>query len=270
MIKVQLNSGKNIDDVYHFTKTFESFISICDSLKIYPGSKIEAGPAHKISDFVCLTRDKHLMQHNGSKYVAGFILDGDILTDIHKTEPMSYVGYNLGNSSNAIRIRTLTSYDDGTYTMYMQPFGSLKISEKAYNILANILENLPNDIKQLKNLTVSTGKRKVQGHKIVQKYTINTQYGVNLSVKQYPELTEIVRELATKESTNEYEERVWNRPIDIKHSLKGIILRKTYIADNATLIKLGLDNLVNRGFDVAASNTEIGYEDSNSFRIIMM
>ena len=270
MIKVQLNAGKNIDDMYHFTKTFENFVSICDSLKIYPGAKTEPGPAHKKSDFVCVTRDKNLMQNNGQRYVAGFILDGDKLTDLHELEPISYIGYNLNNNTVSIRVRSVTSYDDGTYTMYIQPFGSLKISEKVYNIITSILEKLPEETKQLKKIMVSTGKRKINGHTIVQKYTVNVPSGVTINAKRYPELTEVVRELAMNENTNEHEERVWNKPINIKQGLKGVILRKSAVTNNLALIRTGLDCLVQHGFKIATDDSELGYADSASFRIFLM
>lgn len=67
MIHISVNSGKNIDDLYHFTQTFDSFITIGDTLKIYPGSKTEPGPHHSRSAFVALTRNKNLSSYFNTK-----------------------------------------------------------------------------------------------------------------------------------------------------------------------------------------------------------
>lgn len=270
MIHISVNSGKNIDDLYHFTKTFESFIAICDSLVINPGSTTEAGPRHTKSDFISFTRDKNMILHNGNRYVAGFILNGDLLTDQNNTEPISYIGYNLNNNTNAIRLRTITSYDDGTYTMYIQPFGSLNISKKVYTVLANILDSLPESTKQDKHMEISTGKRRVNGHMIVQKYHIKSPNGVSINVKHYPELAEIIREITVNERVNENEERIWNRDINIKRALKGVYIRKDQLQANMDWVRIGLDDLVQNGFKLKPADNEIGYEDSPAFRILII
>lgn len=119
MIRVSLNSAKEVSTLYHFTKTADQFYLICNQLELRAGMT-QKGPGHSKSRFVSFTRDLQLFNAARPRYKCGFIINGEQLSDYHKIEPISYAGYSMTNKGTAIRLSILTAYDDNTYTMYIR------------------------------------------------------------------------------------------------------------------------------------------------------
>jgi len=271
MIKVSLNSGKEVSTLYHFTKSVALFYSICDDLRLIAGMTIEKGPGHNKSKFVSFTRNLNLYNVARPRYKCGFILDGEQLADFYKIEPISYAGYSMTNKGTSIRLTSITAYDDNTYTMYIRNIGTISISSDLFTKLANVLDNLSDELKEKKKLEISTGKRRIKGKLIVKKYFLNTPTGLVLNTNTIPELSSFVNDISATDKLYEGEERIWEYTVDIKGAIEGVIIDKQLTDTELLMIHDALQLLVNAGYDlIADENSELGFTESSSFKIIRL
>lgn len=271
MIKLPLNSGKNVGPYYHFTKSAENFYLICDDLTLRAGRKEERGPEHSSKEpFVSITRDKNLDRHTGDRYFGGFILSGSVLSDNYKMEPISYAQYQMTNRGVDLRLLTLTRYQNGICKISFVGMNSSEISEKTFQKIANVLENLPEDVKSKKHLTKrGPGTRKVSGvgAPIDIQYKINTKHGLILNTNSIPELNQIVSDIGNIPRVSESEERIWRMAVNIKLAIRGVILPKSISGTDLPFVQKGMKRLYEQGIAIVPDDSDIGYSGTDAFRI---
>lgn len=265
MIKLNLNSGKNIDDMYHFTRTAGNFCLICSDHTLRAGEKEERGPAHEeeMEPFISVTRDKHLITTSGRKYRFGFILDGRKLSDNYKLEPISYPRYQMDvSNTSAIQLTSITRYKNGICKAYVKQYGSITISQETFEELVKYIEKQPEaELKKARLKINQDGKRKVSGigAPIDLQYKFLTEYGIRISSKNFPEMAPTTSDLSHNTRVNEFEERIWGEKVDIKGCLKGVII-STKLDDNDTyFMQKGLEFLYKAGFAIKPSQHDIGF-----------
>lgn len=269
MIKVTLNSAKEVSTLYHFTKTAEQFYSICDQLEIRAGITEEKGPGHTKSKFISFTRDLKLFNTTRPRYKCGFVLNGEQMSEYFRIEPISYAGYSMTNKGSSIRLSILTAYDDNTYTMYIRNIGTISISRDLFTKLANVLDNLSEEMKTKKKLEISIGKRRIKGKMIIKKYVLNSPNGLVLNTTTIPELNEFVNDIAATDKLYEGEERIWESVVYIESALQGVVIDKQLSERELLIVRDSLQLLYDQGYRLKPDeHSELGFADSAAFRII--
>lgn len=263
MIKLVLNSGKNIDDLYHFTAKAGLFFLVCSDQTLRAGVKEESGPAHQGKNpFVAFTRDKNLPSKLHRDYRFGFIIDGNKLSDRYKLESISYIGHQMTKTNSDVMISRLTRYQNGHCTVATNIYGTVDIDRKTFDELAKYIENLPEDIKTKKKLTHREGgTRKVRGvgAPIAEQYAVGTKHGIVFTATRFPEITSTGSALASNPEVNEYEERVWRDKVDIGRCLKGVIIASDLNEHELYFVREGLEYLYKAGFAIKPSQNDIGF-----------
>lgn len=271
MLKISVNCRKGVGTIYHYVKKASTFFLICSDLKLRAGSKEETGPAHsKKEPFVSFTRDKNLIRTASNRYRMGFIIDGDILSDRYKIEPISYTNYQMSGKNDDIRMMRLTRYTNGVCKLYLIGLGSIDISERVYDAISTIIENLSEDIKRKKNLSIKEGgKKKVPGvgATIEKQYFFNTKNGLILNTDKYPKLADVIPNIGSTSRLSESEERVWNDQVDIQKALRGVIIPRDLTEGEGYYVKEGMGFLKAQGIDILPDGCDIGYKSSGSFII---
>lgn len=147
--------------------------------------------------------------------------------------------------------------------------GTVSISRDLFIKLANILENLSDEMKQKKKLEISTGKRRIKGKLIVKKYLLNSPNGLVLNTFRIPELDTFVNDVAATDKLYEGEERIWVPSIDISAALQGVVIDKHLSAQELQVVRDGLLVLQDQNYQLKQDdNSELGFVDSPIFRII--
>ena len=226
---IRLVEEKQVGIVSYFVDKPYVLDTILTTDQILRSRKPEYNPNTKRNQhYVSLSRNLlSASSRNSTRWKYGIIIDGTKLSNRYNIEPHSYVGSTTIKSS--VRVKYITHYDDDTYVLNLVNFPTLQISRRTYEKIKEEIENLPDDVKQLKKLQYqSAGKRRVGGRLILEKYLFNVpQGGLTITDKDYPEL---VSQLQKESSINETEERIWlNSPgyfINIKGCIKGVILPK--------------------------------------------
>ena len=268
MIKVVLNSGKNIDDLYHFTTKASLFYLVCSDQTLRAGATEESGPAHQGKNpFVAFTRDRNLPSKSHRDYRFGFIIDGNKLSDRYKIEPISYIGHQMTKKDSNVLISRLTRYQNGHCTVATNIYGTIDIDRKTFDELAKYIENLPEDIKTKKKLTHREGgTRNVRGigAPIAEQYAVGTKHGIVFTATSFPEVTSAGSALASNPDVDEYEERVWLDKVDIGKCLKGVIIDADLNEHELYFVREGLEYLYKSGFAIKPSQHDIGFRPDKS------
>ena len=222
---IKLVEAKQVGRVSYMTDSINTIANIIEAQRIR-SSRPEYNPKQrKNMQYVSLSRNMtSAANRNANRWKYGIIIDGDKLSNRYSIEPFSFAG-NAIIKGDRFRLKTLTLYDDGICSMYLVNWGTKIISRQLYNKLEEIILNLPQDVKDLKKLTVKNGgARKVNGHKIEKQYYFNVKTGgFNITSEM---LGNVSSELLKNQSIDEQEERIWtDKPsINISGTILGIIL----------------------------------------------
>lgn len=130
MIKVTLNSAKNIGTVYHFTSTLDRLSSILDSKKIIAGRITSDKP------FICIGRsapELYLKRHIYN-WNYGVMLDGSVLSESYSFRP--YENYSHGLQDILIVLRKYS--DDIGNTFFTIQCGD----EQPYSVGTNTAKEI--------------------------------------------------------------------------------------------------------------------------------
>ena len=245
MIRV-LKESKQVGNISYFVDNIQPLINIIDQGRILSSRKPEYNnKLKKNMKYVSFSRSiSAARQRNNARWKWGLVIDGNKLSERYSIEPYSYAGANY-NKGTTFRVKSITAYDDNTYTLSLVNWPTIQISEKVFNSIKNSIDNkMSDEMKQKKKLLVSgEGKRIVNGHKIKQKYLFNVPSGgIQLNPETFPK--EMYSQLFKTSYTNEYEERVWTSRefIDIENTIIQAIVPNSEFneADNdcKELIKL--------------------------------
>lgn len=264
MLKVMLNSGKNIDDLYHFTPRADLFYLICSDRILRAGDKEESGPTHKGKNpFISFTRSHNLHKTSHKNYRYGFIIDGQKFSDRYRLEPISYVGHQVAKGTNNFQIMRITRYQNGKCKASTKPYGTVDISEETFSKLADYIEKLPEDLKNKKKLSHKEGgTRNVSGvgAPIAEQYAVGTPNGISIKTKNIPEAANLGSILSQNENIDESEERVWNDKVSIDNCLKGVIIANDLTDSERYFIQEGLQFLYEAGYAIKPSQHAIGFK----------
>ena len=258
---MKIYAAKQVGDVSYLCQDIPTLIQIIDSKEIWSSKAPEFNPkTHKKQYYVSLSRDlTSATDRNINRWCCGVVLDGNKLLDKYSIEPYSYAGVQLSRPQG-YRVKTLTAYENGTYKLTCVNWSTISISKSMYDEIASIIEDMPEDIKQLKKYVhTGRGKRKVNGTYIKEKHHFVGKNGgpvinnKNLSAKS-------TLEFLKNSKINETEERIWlnsGRSININRCIKGIVISE---ADASKLeknlngiYKMLYDSIV----DAAGDNFEI-------------
>jgi hypothetical protein len=221
---------KQVGPVSYMVKEPNVLYTILNTDRVLRSRKQEYNPsAQQNQYYVSLSRNMTAAAiRNESRWKYGIIIDGTKLSNRYNIEPVSYMGTTTIKSN--IPIKTLTSYDNDTYYVTFLKFPTMRIGRTTFEKLKAVIEDMPEDMKQLKKLQHQIGgKRAVRGTKIKEKYNFNVPSGgVRISTKDFPEL---ISQIQKDPGINEYEERIWLKGsdyfINVKNCITGIILPKT-------------------------------------------
>lgn len=184
----------------HFTKDIYTLIDILRSCRLQPGDKLEYNPnTGKLGKYISFSRDLLAATNRSSKWKYGLIIDGDQLSENYNLTPYSYE--NINNKVINNRVKVLTSYEDGSYTVSFVGKNTTKISKSCYDYIKNLVVNYDRN-ENAKLIYQEGGKRKTNGTYIKEKFTYNnSQGGVQIPYSELP--------LELKPFIDEYEERFW-------------------------------------------------------------
>lgn len=233
---MRIYSAKQVGDLSYFVKDLNIFYNIILYQRIKQSNNLELNPrTGKKSYYVSLSRSMTAAAiRNNKRWKYGIVVDGNKLSNRYHIEPFSFTGSSL-NQGQQLRVKTLTSYDDGECKLTLVNWPTMTISSETYDFIKNLIESQDDEFNRSHKLVYQdAGKRKVNGHIIKEKYNYNVKHGDSgklLSDVKLP--SEILMQLTKGENTNEYEERVWTSSeyINISGCIKGIILPKSEISD---------------------------------------
>lgn len=237
---------KQVGDVSYFVATLPVLESILTDEKILHSTKQELNPnTGKKQYYISTSRSMtDAAKRNNKRWRFGIVVDGTKLSNRYSIQPYSYAGTNLDYSD--LRVKYINAYDNGTYTLNLVNLPTFEISKKVYDMIVKEIENMPEDLKNKKNLQHNIGgKKTVGGRKRTEQYLFNVKTGgLKLTYKKFPELSNII----TKHTAmNETEERIWipdnKNFIDIKSCIKAVILPKKLTEDEQEYIDIIYDLL---------------------------
>lgn len=226
---IKLVEEKQIGDVSYFVKDPMVLKNIVKNNEILRSRKTEYNPkTNKQQYYVSLSRNMtSATTRNSERWKYGVIIDGTKLSNRYIITPHSYMG--SVSIKTSVRVKYITSYENGTYSLNLVNFPTVPISRTTYERIRQEIENLPEEVKQLKKLQYQQGgRRSVNGTRIKEKYLFNVpQGGIMLTDKTYPD---IITMLSKESSLNEQEERIWLKGseyfININGCVKAVILPK--------------------------------------------
>lgn len=230
-----MNEGKQVGDLYYMVSNMITLQAIIEQEQIMPSSKAERNPYNgkKSSSYVCLSRSKDAALRNKSRWKYGLILDGTKLSDKYSIRPYSYTG---SNNTKTI-IKTLTEYDNNTYTVYIVNWGSIDIPKETYDDLRAIILNQSDEFNNSHKLMHKIGSKRQLGRLIINQYDYRVPHGGPIiNIDKIPSLANIFRQ-----RSYEAEERIWvdnGNTVNISGCIKGI-----YIPNN-TEIQDSLNELI--------------------------
>ena len=210
------------------TKEPTTIVTIVDEELIKVSEKPEKGhPNGGSHKYVSLMRSLDKAGRNPNKWVYGVQLDGTRLSDRYKITPFSMAATGFKGSGNTFRVKTLTSYDDGTYTLSLINRPTFKIPKYVYDEIEYAIVNDLDGNNDKKHLTVSPGVRRYMGRMIITKYNYGTESG-GVRLNQNSLSNEALTYLAKHTMMNETEERIWildttSQYINIKGLITGYI-----------------------------------------------
>lgn len=149
------------------------------------------------------------------------MIDGDKLLDRYKISPYSFAGNSM--KRNYYRVKSLISYDNGTYSLSLVNWPTMPIPKSVFEEIKQLITSDAQGINDLKKLEVSTGKRPYLGRTIVEKYVYNVKTGgTSLSEDMLSE--ESLNYLLKHTNLNETEERIWIINDNVKYiNIEGCI-----------------------------------------------
>ncbi len=206
---------KQVGPIYYMVKDVDVLASIVAQKVIRTSIKAEpTGNGNGSKHYVSFMRDLTKADRNPGRWVYGVRLDGDKLSDRYKINPYSYAGNTIG--TNFFRIKTLTSYDDGTYKLNLVNWPPISIPKSVFDDLEAYVLSQDDSYNANKRLEISEGKVRRQGKKIDIKYNYNVKTG-GPSIKEGEVDKSTLAYLLKHTNFNETEERIWILDDNVKY-----------------------------------------------------
>lgn len=219
---MEIIAGKQVGPVYYMVKdvaVLEAIVTqgiIRTSLKAEPRSN-GGGKYH----YVSFMRDLTKADRNPGRWIYGIQIDGDKLSDRYNISPYSFAGNSM--KKNYYRVKSLISYDNGTYSLSLLNWPTMSVSKSVFEEIKQLITSDAQGINDLKKLEVSTGKRPYLGRTIVEKYVYNVKTG-GISLSEDTLSEESLNYLLKHTNLNETEERIWILNDNVKYiNIKGCI-----------------------------------------------
>lgn len=239
---LRVYAAKQVGDLSYLVGDLSVLYDIIKYQRIKHSRNPELNPkTGKKSYYISLSRNLTAAAlRNSKRWRYGVILDGNMLSNKYHIEPFSFTGFNLNRGSN-LRVKYLVLYDDGSCKLNLVHWPTIDISRKTFDYIKNLILSQDDEFNRAHKLVVQEGgKRRVEGHLIVEKYLYNVQHGDSgrllADAEDLP--TEVKYQLTKGKSTNEYEERIWmsesEEYLDIRKCIKGIVMPKDEFDDFET------------------------------------
>lgn len=222
---MKIVSSKQVGPIYYMVNTVEVLVSICNynaistSLKAEPRSN-GGGKYH----YVSFMRDLTKADRNISRWRYGVKIDGDKLSNRYSISPYSFAGNAL--SKGYYKVKTLTSYDDGTYTLSLVNWPTIQISAEMFKEIQSIIESDIQGVNDSSRLEISEGKRAYRGRTAITRYNYDVKHG-GAVLSDKTASSHLLQYLIKHTGLNETEERIWifnnAKYIDVSGCILGFI-----------------------------------------------
>lgn len=226
-------AAKQVGQLSYMVPTLEVLRSILQDQSIWTGESEERNPASgKKEHYVSFSRNMTAAaKRNNKRWRYGVIINGDRLSEHYKIEPFSFAGAAFEENAT-FRIKTLTSYDDGTCKLNLVNWPAIQISRDTFEEIKQAILNQPEEFNQSHKLQYQQGgKRKVEGRFIDEKFNYNVKHGDSGAILKKDNVSsDLIYRLTKGDSTNEYEERIWMgkyEDLDVSGCIEGIIFPKS-------------------------------------------
>lgn len=222
-------AGKQVGPIYYMVNNVEVLAlivkqnAIRTSLKAEPQSK--GGNKYH---YVSFMRDLTKVNRNPNRWIYGVRIDGDKLSDRYSINPYSYA--SVAMKGNFYRVKTLTAYDNETYTLSVVNWPTMVITKEIFNTIQEMILSDSQNLNKIKQLQIKEGSRKYRGKQIVIQYNYNVKSGgIVLNETTLP--ASILSYLLKHSNMNETEERIWivddaTKFINISGCITGYIAPK--------------------------------------------
>jgi hypothetical protein len=235
----KIYGAKQVGRVSYFVDNLGILETIIEENRIKKSNGTEVNPRTGQEEYyVSLSRSMTAAAiRNNKRWRYGLILDGDTLSERYAIEPYSFAGNNI-NNQKGFRIKTLVSYNNGTYVLSMVNWPTIEIDFDTFSYLKNEIESQSDEFNRAHKLEHQVGgKRKVRGALIDEKFNYGVKHGDGGQILKGELPGSVQTQLLKGSGTNEYEERIWCRQyphINIANSIRGIIVPKKEIPDLET------------------------------------
>ena len=214
---MKIYASKQLGNVYYMVKDPFVVANIVAQNVIRTSEKPERGYVDKKPHYyISLMRSLDKASRNPDKWIYGIRLDGNKLSDRYKIEPFSFAGHNFTKAKRHFVVYYISEYDDGTCYLQLTKRPVIQIPKYVYDDIKSTIIEDPLDMKDVKHLTVSTGKRSYRGKRIVEKYHYNVPSG-GLPLNEQTVSQSTLSYLAKHTMLNETEERVWILNSDLQY-----------------------------------------------------
>ena len=221
---MKIYASKNYEELSYMVASQETLYNILEDEKIY-SSNPESSSKKR---FVSLSRNlSSAAERNPKRWRYGVILDGSRLTDKYIVKPYSYFGNEYKSKKKSLRVKKITSYDNGQYTLTLVNFPTIDISKEIYDEIIYLIKEDKQKINNKKKLIYKAGKQRRQGKMILEQFLYNVPSG-GLVLSSDILSSKAQALLAHHTSFNETEERLYTdtKLVDIHNCIVGILVPK--------------------------------------------
>lgn len=206
---MKIYASKQVGPIYYMVDTVSILETIAVTQLIKTSNKPEKGyEGGGFHHYVSFLRSLDKAGRNPNRWVYGVKLDGNKLSDKYKISPYSFAGNAVKGRGRQYRVKYISEYDNGTYTLQLVDWPVIAIPRNVYEDIREAIESDVEGINSKKNLVVSEGKRPYKGRTVLCRYLYNVKTG-GIALNETTVSESTLNYLLKHTNLNETEERIW-------------------------------------------------------------